>query len=206
MIAIIDYGAGNLKSVENAAIFLGKKVKVTDSIDTIKKAKKIVLPGVGNFKEAVCELKKKRIFSILKKMIKKGSVPFLGICVGMQLLLDESEEAPGFRGLGLIKGKVKKFRKKDLVIPHMGWNQVMFRSSKANTGQSILKGIKSGSSFYFAHSYYCCPENKEVVLTKTNYGFDFASALKQDNIWAVQFHPEKSQELGLRFFKNFLNL
>ncbi len=199
MIVIVDYGMGNLKSVANASVFLGAKVKVSDSSNVIKKAKKIIFPGVGNFAQAVKELKRRKIFALLKEQIKKG-IPFLGICLGMQLLLDESEEAPGIKGLGVVSGKVKKFKAKNLIIPHMGWNQVKAKNNK------LFKGVKNNSFFYFAHSYYCQPKDKKVILATTTYGEDFASALYKDNIWAVQFHPEKSQRLGLKVFSNFLKL
>jgi glutamine amidotransferase len=206
MIVIVDYGMGNLRSVEKAAQFLGKNVKVTESANLIKKAKKIIFPGVGHFGKAVKELKKRRIFKVLRGKIKDG-IPFLGICLGMQLLLEESEEAKGLEGLAVIKGRVKKFKAKNLVIPHMGWNRVNFEFRISNFEfKKIFTDIKNNSYFYFAHSYYCQPKDKETVLASTGYGMEFASALHKDNIWGVQFHPEKSQELGLALFDNFLTL
>jgi len=211
MIAIVDYGMGNLKSVKNSALFLGKKVKVSDSPTVIKKAKKIVFPGVGHFGRAVGELKKRKLFDLLKKRIEEG-VPFLGICLGMQLLLEKSQEAPSVKGLGIIKGEVKKFAGKDLIVPHMGWNQTKIQTTDVRhrtsdrKNKNLFKGVKNNSYFYFAHSYYCKPKEKEVVLTTTTYGNEFVSSLHKDNVWAVQFHPEKSQKLGLKVFNNFLKI
>lgn len=204
MIVIVDYGMGNLHSVQKAGEFVGKRFKVTGLREVIKKAKKIVLPGVAHFGKTVKELKKRKLFDLLKEMIKDG-IPFWGICVGMQLLLEESEEAKGVKGLGVIEGRVKLFRRKNLIVPHMGWNQVRIenRGSKFET-QDLFKGIDNGSYFYFANSYYCVPQDKDVIAATTNYGREFVSAFHRDNIWAVQFHPEKSQESGLRLFRNFL--
>lgn len=205
MIVIIDYGMGNLLNVVKAARALSFKVKVTDSCTDIDKADKIILPGVGHFGKAVQELKERKIFQLLKEKIKSG-VSFLGICVGMQLLLEQSEEAPGIKGLGIISGEVKKFNNKKVIVPHMGWNQVKVKTQKAKGKTNLFKGITDNSYFYFANSYYCKPKDKAVVLATTRYGVDFASALHKDNIWAVQFHPEKSQAIGLKVFKNFLNI
>jgi len=206
MIAIVDYGMGNLKSVENSALFLGKKVKVSGSPATIKKAKRIIFPGVGHFGRAIKELKKRKLLCILKKRIVEG-VPFLGICLGMQLLLEKSQEAPSLKGLGIIKGEVKKFTGQKLIVPHMGWNQIILnKKSRQSKNRVLFKGINDGSFFYFAHSYYCKPKNSKAVLAATSYGSKFASALHKDNVWAVQFHPEKSQKLGLKVFNNFLKI
>ncbi|MFH1772217.1 MAG: imidazole glycerol phosphate synthase subunit HisH [Candidatus Omnitrophota bacterium] len=202
MVVIIDYGMGNLRSVEKAALSFGAKVKVTDSPAVIKRAKKIVFPGVGHFASAVKELIKRKVFTLLKKRIKEG-VPFLGICLGMQLLLDESEEARNVKGLGIIPGQVRKFKLNNLVVPHMGWNTVKYGKLIPNT-ENLFKSVKDNSYFYFAHSYYCKPLNNKVVFAATDYGIQFASVLHKDNVWAVQFHPEKSQKLGLRVFDNFL--
>ncbi len=220
MIVVVDYGMGNLKSVKNSALSLGRKVKVSGSPTVIKKAKKIVFPGVGHFGRAVGELKKRKLFDLLKKRIEEG-IPFLGICLGMHLLLEKSQEAPGVKGLGIIKGEVKKFAGKDLIVPHMGWNQVKIQTidhrlqttdcrqqtlDRKIKNKNLFKGIKNNSYFYFAHSYYCKPKEKEVILTTTTYGNEFVSSLHKDNIWAVQFHPEKSQKLGLKVFNNFLEI
>jgi len=205
MIVIIDYGMGNLRSVEKACEFLGKKVKVSGSASVIKKAKKVIFPGVGNFGEAVKELRKRKIFNTLIQVAEAG-VPFFGICVGMQLLLEESEEAPGVKGLGLLKGKVRKFNAKNMIVPHMGWNEVRVQGTGFRDQEKLFKGIKEGSYFYFANSYYCDVKEKNTILAATKYGVEFVSACNKENIWGVQFHPEKSQKLGLKLFSNFLNL
>lgn len=199
MIAVVDYGMGNLKSVQNAAVVLEKRVVVTDSKATLKKAKKIIFPGVGHFGQTIYELKKRGLFAVLKDRIKEG-VPFLGICVGMQVLFSQSQEAKGVKGLDVIKGEVKKFKTKSLIVPHMGWNQIKIKNNK------LFRGIRDGSFFYFVHSYYCEPEEEQIILATTNYGIEFASSIHKDNIWAVQFHAEKSQKSGLKLFNNFLEL
>lgn len=205
MIAVIDYGMGNLRNVQKAGEYLGRKLFVTDSPAAIKKAKKIIFPGVGNFRQAVKELKKRKIFDVLVDRINKG-VPFLGICLGMQLLLDGSEEAPGVKGLGVIKGKVKKFNDKKVIVPHMGWNQAYCAERAVESEKKLFKGIPDGSYFYFANSYYCDITEKAAVLAVTKYDINFASACRKENIWGVQFHPEKSQKTGLKLFSNFLTL
>ena len=203
MVVIVDYGMGNLNSVYKAVLSLGAKVAVSKGCSAIKRADKIILPGVGHFGRAVRELKKRKLFSLIKEKIKCGT-PFLGICLGMQLLFKHSDEAPEAEGFDIIKGQVKRFSSKELIIPHMGWNSVS--KNARNRHLPLLRGIKNGSFFYFAHSYYCKPESRDVVLTVTNYGLDFVSSVHKDNIWAVQFHPEKSQKSGLKLLSNFLSL
>ncbi|MFH1768276.1 MAG: imidazole glycerol phosphate synthase subunit HisH [Candidatus Omnitrophota bacterium] len=204
MIVVIDYGTGNLHSVVNAMRVLGASVKISQSPNIIDKAKKLILPGVGHFGEAVRKLRKMKIFYLIKKKIERG-VPFLGICVGMQLLFESSAEDLSVSGLGLIKGKVKKFASANLIVPHMGWNQITLNKNRSGeNSRKLFKGIKCGSFFYFAHSYYCSPFNKDLIVSFTDYGGKFASAVNKDNIWAVQFHPEKSQVLGLDIFRNFI--
>jgi len=206
MIVVVNYGMANLRSVVKAIQFLGIEVKISDRASIIRKAKKLILPGVGHFGRAVKELKKRKIFSLIRDRIKDG-VPFLGICLGMQLIFKNSQEAPSLCGLGLIEGEVKKFSKSKIIVPHMGWNQIKFRSPvTSHKLPDLFKGIKNGSFFYFAHSYYCSPFNKNVSLSTTHYGIEFTSSLHKENIWAVQFHPEKSQRLGIKLFKNFLYL
>lgn len=206
MIAVVDYGMGNLKSVANACKLLGKRAIVTDSKIKIGKAQKIIFPGVGHFAAAVKELKKRKLSAVLKAKIKEG-VPFLGICLGMQILFEESQEARGLKGLGVISGKVKKFSSSTLAVPHMGWNQVKQEKKKLKPGaRGIFKGIKDKSFFYFVHSYYCLPKDKSIITTTTDYGVKFASSINKENIWAVQFHTEKSQALGLKLVDNFLKL
>ncbi|MBP7088718.1 MAG: imidazole glycerol phosphate synthase subunit HisH [Candidatus Omnitrophica bacterium] len=204
MIVIVDYGMGNLRSVENALHFLGIKAKVSDSPEIIKKAKKIIFPGVGHFGKTVEELKTRQIFRILKEKIKKG-VPYLGICIGMQILFENSEESSGKEGLGIIKGTVKKLRAKNVAIPHMGWNQIKI-NKLGNEGDLLFRGIKDKSFFYFVHSYYCLPKERKIITSFTDYGVEFASGIHKDNIWALQFHVEKSQSLGLEILDNFIKL
>jgi imidazole glycerol-phosphate synthase subunit HisH len=206
MITIVDYGMGNLDSVAKAALKLGAGIKVTDSASIIKKSSKIILPGVGNFGQAVSELKKRKLYYLLIEKINQG-IPFVGICVGMQLLFEASQEAPGVKGLGAIAGEVKKFRLKNLVVPHMGWNQVKLTTNDQRlTTKKLFKGIPDKSYFYFAHSYYCCPDDPNDILATTDYGIEFAGAVNKGNVWGVQFHPEKSQKYGLKLFSNLLKI
>ena len=205
MTVIIDYGMGNLLSVSEAARRLGVLVKVSSSLSDVKKAKKIILPGVGHFGKARAELIKRKIFNLIKEKINEG-VPFLGICLGMQLLFEASEEAPGAAGLGVLKGVVKKFSR-GVITPHMGWNTADFRrGSRDYMRKYLLKGIKDNSYFYFAHSYYVSPKEEGSILAETCYSKKFCSAVLESNIAGVQFHPEKSHKEGLKFFKNFLYL
>ena len=203
MVVIVNCGMGNLRSVRKAVLSSGTKALISGNYKAINKADKIILPGVGHFAKAAKELKRRGIFSLIKEKI-ESKTPFLGICLGMQLLFKHSEEAPGIEGFGIIKGKVKKFSLSRLTIPHMGWNTIS-RNAK-NRYSSLLKGIKDDSFFYFAHSYYCKPQEENTILTTTHYGTEFASSVHRDNIWAVQFHPEKSQKLGLKLLNNFLSL
>ncbi len=202
MVVVIDCGMGNLKSVARAVEFLGARVKVTDSVSLIKKARKLILPGQGHFGKAVKELKKRRIFNIIKERIKEG-VPFLGICLGMQVLFSRSEEAPGVKGMAIFDGLVKKFSSYRLIVPHMGWNRIKFMPS-TRSRSDIFRDLPDGSFFYFAHSYYCIPSDDSVIVTYTDYGRLFCSSLNRGNVWAVQFHPEKSQQVGLQLVSNFL--
>lgn len=201
MILILDYESGNLRSVFKAIESLGRKVKVSSDPRDLKKADRLILPGVGEFKFAVKKLREKKLFFPLKEYILKGK-PFLGICLGMQVLFEKSQESKNIKGLGLLKGEVKKISsRKKLVVPHMGWNRVFFRS-----GHRLFRGIKQGCFFYFAHSYYCKPYLRKIVVATTHYALCFTSAINKDNIYAVQFHPEKSQKQGLKLLKNFLEL
>ncbi len=207
MVVIVDYGMGNLKSVANACQLLGKPAQASSLKNVISKADKIILPGVGHFGRAVEELKKSKIFSLLIEKIKEG-VPFFGICLGMQLLFEESEEAAGVKGLSVLGGKVRRFKPKNLLVPHMGWNQIRYKSPahQRTSAPEIFRGVKDKEFFYFVHSYYCQPEDKSIIATVTDYGIRFASSLNKDNIWAVQFHAEKSQEAGLKVLGNFLKI
>jgi glutamine amidotransferase len=202
MIAIIDYGMGNIHSVRKALESCGGKTLVTNNPEDIERCEKLVLPGVGAFADAISEIKKQGLAQVIKKNIKKGKA-FLGICLGMQLLFESSLESPKIKGLGLLKGEVKKFLpKKGLKIPHMGWNQIEIK----NTACPILQGIKDKSFVYFCHSYYPRPLDKKIIAATTDYGADFASIICKDNIYAMQFHPEKSQAIGLKIIENFVKL
>ncbi len=200
-VVIADYGMGNLASVYNALNFLGANVKISESPSDIEKADKLVLPGVGAFKDAILGLKKRGLLGPLTKFLSSGKA-YLGICLGLQILFEASEEGNAL-GLGIFKGKVKRFRKEDGVkVPHIGWNSIKLKAYNLK----LTAGIKDGSYFYFDHSYYAEPDDKSVVAATTDYGVNFASMLHKDNIYAVQFHPEKSQELGLKLLKNFIKL
>ncbi len=213
MITIIDYGMGNLRSVQKAFELFCPRVEVTSSAKDIAAADKVVLPGVGAFGKAMEELQKKGLVGAIRDSIKIGK-PFLGICLGTQLLFSESEEAGGIKGLGILKGKVKRFKNTTgLKIPHMGWNRIAISDPEPQgygagkqQGTRILDGVPDGSYMYFVHSYYVEPEDKGVVLCETGYGDNFTSAIQKDNICAFQFHPEKSQKIGLNIIKNFADL
>ena len=198
MIAIVDYGMGNLRSVTNAFRRLGAEIVVTRDPKQIREAGALVLPGVGAFGKCVENLRQLDLFDLLKEEMARGK-PYLGICLGMQILLEWSEEAPGVPGMGVVKGKVVRFQGA-MKIPHMGWNSVdMKRPAK------VLGSIPDGSYFYFVHSYYCEPE-EPVTATTTEYGGPFASSLEKENVFACQFHPEKSQAVGLKVLGNFVRL
>lgn len=202
MIAIIDYGMGNIHSVQKALESLGAEVKVTDQPEVIKKSDKIVLPGVGAFDDAVLALKKQGLAATLKEAIKNKKI-FLGICLGMQILFDTSEEASLTNGLGIISGQVLKFKvEQSLKVPHMGWNQL-----KVKLGDCpLFKGLAVNPYVYFCHSYYAKPLDVRVTAAATDYGKEFTSVIWQDNVFGVQFHPEKSQDAGLVMLKNFVAL
>ncbi len=204
MIAVVDYGMGNLRSVEKALQKLGAEVKITSEPEKIIEAGKVVLPGVGNFRDAINELKRRRLTQALIETIKNGN-PFLGICLGMQLLFTESEEGGDLRGLDIISGKAKKFSVEyRLKVPHIGWNRIKIVQDKKDC--PLLKDIPDGSYMYFAHSYYVQPEDSDVTTTETNYGVNFSSLIWNNSILGVQFHPEKSQKFGLKILENFVNL
>jgi imidazole glycerol-phosphate synthase subunit HisH len=198
VIAIVDYGMGNLRSVTNAFRSLGAEISVTRDPKTIRDARAVVLPGVGAFGKCVENLKSFNLFDLLKEQIAAGK-PYLGICLGMQILLESSEEAPGVEGMGVIKGRVVRFQGA-MKIPHMGWNNV----DVVRPGP-IFDMIPSGSYFYFVHSYYPDPA-EDVAATITEYGTRFVSSLQKNNVFASQFHPEKSQRLGLQLLRNFVSL
>ena len=200
-IAIIDYDMGNLKSVSKAFETVGADVCVTRDPKIIAGADKVVLPGVGAFSHCMENLKNYGLIDPIKQSIKSGKW-FLGICLGLQLLFDESEEFGPVKGLGILKGKVVRFNlNKDLKVPHMGWNQIVKEKDPL-----LLKKIPDKTSFYFVHSYFVKPVDKNIVATQTDYGIDFCSSIQKDNIVATQFHPEKSQKWGLQILKNFVEL
>ena len=198
MIAVVDYGMGNLKSVTNAFRKLGTQIVVTRDRETIGRASAVVLPGVGAFGKCIENLKAFDLFDFLKDEIGAGK-RYLGICLGLQILLESSEESEGVAGMGLVRGRVVRFRT-ELKVPHMGWNSVeIVKRSK------IFSGIETGNYFYFVHSYYPEPE-EEVAATKTEYSIRFTSSIEKENIFACQYHPEKSQEIGLTLLRNFVAL
>jgi glutamine amidotransferase len=198
MIAIIDYGMGNLHSVQKAFEFVGADARISQKTGDILSADKVVLPGVGAMKPAMQRLEELGLVDAIKKVAQQKK-PFLGICLGMQLLFQESEEGGKVKGLGILSGTVKKFT--GVKVPHIGWNRI-----KAADSCPLFSGLKAEPYFYFCHSYYCQPVDDSVIAAKTDYGVDFVSAVCGGNIMAVQFHPEKSQKLGLQVLTNFSRL
>jgi len=204
MITIVDYGMGNLASVANAFKRFTQDVTISSAPDEISKADKLVLPGVGAFRDACEEIGSRKLREPIIDFIGAGK-PFLGICLGLQLLFTRSYEDGEHAGFDIIKGDVVSFdANKALKIPHMGWNTINPQSSA--TSCQLLKDVPENAYFYFVHSYYVVPEDSSVVATTTGYGVEFCSFLQKDNIYAMQFHPEKSQELGLNIIKNFTEL
>jgi len=201
MISIIDYGMGNLRSVQKALESVGAEAVVTSDPAVISKSDKVVLPGVGAFGDGMKGLQERGLVEPVLEAI-NAKKPFLGICLGLQLLFSGSEESGRVSGLGIIKGRVKRFPKGKLKIPHMGWDQLKIRNSPC----PLLEGISDMGYMYFVHSYYVEPADKEVIAATTEYGRKFASVINKDNIWGTQFHPEKSQELGLKILRNFASL
>ena len=201
MMVIVDYGMGNLKSVQNAFAKVGYKTVITDNPNRIKKADAIVLPGVGAFRDAIKFLKDKKIDKELSKAIEAGK-PFLGICLGMQLLFAFSEEGGLFDGLNIIPGRVKRFPY-SVKCPHLGWNKVKFIHNSNRNMNPIFKDVLDESYFYFVHSYYCEVDNPKIIYSTTDYGLFFPSSIWRDNLYGVQFHPEKSSKQGLKILKNF---
>jgi glutamine amidotransferase len=201
VIAVVDYGMGNLRSVSKALEHVGAPVKVTSNPQDLKDARGIVLPGVGAFKDAVNNLKNLGLWNAIISEVEKGK-PLLGICLGLQLLFEKSYEFGETKGLGLIEGEVVKFNlPAEYKIPHMGWNQIYKRKES-----KLLEGIKEGEFFYFVHSYYVKPAKKDVTLTETDYGIYFTSSVEFENVFATQFHPEKSQKVGLKLLSNFVKI
>ena len=199
MIAIIDYGMGNLRSVQKAFEHVGADARVTNVIGDILKADKVVLPGVGAMMPAMQKLQELALTGPIRKVIQEGK-PFLGICLGLQLLFERSSEGGFSEGLKILEGSVERFNQ--LKVPHMGWNQIQPRAA----GSKLFAGLNSGENVYFCHSYFVAPKDVSIVAGITNYGADFVSAVARGNIWGVQFHPEKSQKVGLQILKNFVEL
>jgi len=201
VIAIIDYDAGNIKSVEKALQYLGQEAIITRDKDVIMSADKVILPGVGAFGDAMQKIREYKLENVIFDVVDKKT-PFLGICLGQQLLFKESEESKGAVGLGLIDGVIKRIPDApNLKIPHIGWN-----SLEINPDAKLFKGIDNGAYVYFVHSYYLDAKNKEDVAAKTFYSVDIDASVEKDNIFACQFHPEKSSTVGLKILQNFIAL
>ena len=201
MIAIIDYDAGNLRSVEKALLSLGETPVITRDRKTILKADKVILPGVGSFGDAMGKLEQYGLVDVIHETVDQGT-PFLGICLGLQLLFESSEESPGAEGLGILKGKILKIPSSPgLKIPHMGWNSLQLQ----NNGR-LFRNIPQDTYVYFVHSYYLQAQEPEIVKAVTGYGTEIHASVEKDNVFACQFHPEKSGKYGLEILKNFAEL
>lgn len=201
MIAILDYGVGNLFSVEKAFNYLGADAVVTSDPDVVRKADKLVLPGVGAFGDCMKNFEASGLKEALKERIEAGT-PMLGICVGLQILFESSEESPGVPGLGFLKGKVQKIKDTGLKIPHMGWNSLSITETQNNV---LLKNLSKQPYVYFVHSFHAVPEDKDIITSVTDYGEQLTASVAYKNIMAAQFHPEKSGDVGLQILKNFLD-
>lgn len=201
MIALIDYNMGNLFSVTQAFKYCGETPRIVTDAAELMKFDAAVLPGVGNFGEGMLRLRESGLAEKVIKFAGTGR-PLLGICLGMQMLLGESDEAPGATGLNLIPGKVRRFPEMGLKVPQIGWNDVAFKKESV----PLLAGLEDKSFFYFVHSYYVCPDAAGAVIGETEYGVRYASIIGRDNIYGCQFHPEKSQNCGLQIVKNFITL
>ncbi len=197
-IVIIDYNMGNLASVANALEYLGYKSIISNKIEDIESADYIILPGVGAFADGMKNLVDLNLINVLKKQVLERKKNFLGLCLGMQLVAEEGDEGGLTKGLGFVKGKVKKLEVKDLRIPHIGWNEVYFKKDCC-----LFKNLNKSEVFYFVHSYYFTPE-EDVVVGTFDYGEEFTAIIQKDNISGTQFHPEKSQMAGLQLLKNFI--
>jgi glutamine amidotransferase len=202
MIAIIDYGAGNLRSVYNAFRYIGQDARICRAPDELGASDRIVFPGVGNGGDVINGLRSSGFDKAILRAIRDG-VPFLGICVGLQMLFSSTEEAEGAECMDLVRGRVRRFpRDKGLKVPQIGWNTVSVR----NSGCPLFRGVKDDPYFYFVHSYYCDSREPETTVGVTEYGVEYTSALWKDNIFAVQFHPERSQDNGLKILRNFVEI
>lgn len=201
MIAIIDYDAGNIKSVEKALQYLGEEAVITRDREEILASDKVILPGVGAFGDAMEKLHQYGLVDTIQEVVDRR-IPFLGICLGLQLMFESSDEAPGVKGLGLLPGKILRIPKKgDMKIPHMGWNDI-----KIKEGAKLFAGLEDHPYVYFVHSYYLQADDPSIVAATTEYGVTVHASVEKDNIFACQFHPEKSSTVGLQILKNFIAL
>ena len=198
-ICILDYGSGNVGSVKNILEFLKFDFIISNSIQSIKDSSHIILPGVGAFGKSMEKIKKKIPLDVLEDEIINKKKPFLGICVGMQVLFNSSEEFGNFEGLGWLKGKVKKIKAK--ILPHVGWNEIEITKENA-----LLRNLENNKDFYFVNSFHSIPDDKNIIISETKYEEKFCSAIQKDNIFGVQFHPEKSQLAGQIILKNFFSI
>lgn len=201
MIAVIDYDAGNIRSVEKALLALGQEVCITRDAEKILSADRVILPGVGAFGDAMENIRRTRLDQVIRRVVDEGK-PFLGICLGLQLLFERSEEAPGVEGLGILKGEILRIPESEgLKIPHMGWNSLHLE----NDGR-LFRGIEEQSYVYFVHSYYLKAADEKIVKASTEYCTHIHASVEQGNVFACQFHPEKSSDAGLHILKNFVEL
>lgn len=201
MIAIIDYDAGNIKSVEKALMLLGQEAVITGDRETILKADKVILPGVGAFGDAMANLRKKGLDKVIHEVV-AAKTPFLGICLGLQLLFERSDEAPGVEGLGVLEGEILRIPEQEgLKIPHMGWNSLHLEH-----GGRLFEGIAEQTYVYFVHSYYLKAKDENIVKASTHYSTHIHASVESGNVFACQFHPEKSSDAGLKILKNFVEL
>lgn len=201
MVAVIDYDAGNIKSVQKALEFLGAQVAVTREKDEILAAERVILPGVGNFGDAMSKLNSFGLDMVIREVAERKT-PFLGICLGLQLLFEESEESPGVKGLGLLPGRITRIPGAEgLKVPQIGWNALKYPSEGR-----LFRDVPEGSYVYFVHSYYLQAQEKEIVKATAEYGVTVEASVEKDNIFACQFHPEKSSETGLQILKNFMSI
>ena len=203
VIALLDYGSGNLRSVQKALQKVGADVRLATAPEEMRDARAVVLPGVGAFDDCVNAMKRQELFDAVREFIRSGR-PFLGICVGYQALFERSEEFNSHaQGLGIFKGRVVRFpNDPELKVPQMGWNQIELRTPEC----PLYRGITNGSYVYFVHSYFPKPDDASITATSTDYGVSFASSIWNDNVFATQFHPEKSQAIGLKMLENFAAL
>ena len=201
LIAILDYDAGNIKSVEKAMQLLGQEVEITREKETILQADKVILPGVGAFGDAMGKLRQYGLEEVIHEVVEKGT-PFLGICLGLQLMFERSDESPGVKGLGILKGEILRIPETlGLKIPHMGWNTLEFQ----NNGR-LFSGLKQEAYVYFVHSYYLKAADEGIVTAVTEYGTQIHASVEQGNVFACQFHPEKSSDVGIQILRNFLSI